>query len=51
MRITTQTGGEHYEVIPLHDQIRAKDLSSILKNIAGHHRIGVAELLHKLNLR
>ncbi len=51
VRITTQTGGEHHEVIPLHDPIRAKTLSSILKSIAGHHGISVAELLRKLSLR
>ena len=31
VRITTQEGGENHEVIPLHDPIRAKTLSSILK--------------------
>ena len=30
VRITTQAGGEHHEVIPLHDPIRTKTLSSIL---------------------
>ena len=51
VRITTQEGGEHHEVIPLHDPIRAKTLSSILKSIARHHGIGVQELLRKLDLR
>ena len=37
IRITTQEGGEHHEVIPLHYPIRAKTLSSILKSIARHH--------------
>ena len=37
VRITTQEGGEHHEVIPLHDPIRAKTLSNILKSIARHH--------------
>ena len=51
VRVTTQQGGEHHEVIPLHDPIRAKTLSSILKSVARHHGIGVEELLRKLNLR
>ena len=51
VRITTQECGEHHEVIPLHDPIRAKTLSSILKSIARHHGIGVQELLRKLDLR
>ena len=50
VRITTQTGGEHHEVIPLHDPIRAKTLSSILKSIARHHGIGIQELLKRLDL-
>ena len=29
VRITTQECGEHHEVIPLHNPIRAKTLSSI----------------------
>ena len=51
VRITTQEGGEHHEVIPLHDPIRAKTLSSILKSVARHHGIGVQELLKRLDLR
>ena len=51
VRITTQECGEHHEVIPLHDPIRAKTLSSILKSIARHHGMGVQELLRKLDLR
>ena len=50
MRVTTQDGGEHHEVVPLHDPIRAKTLSSILKSIARHHEISVEELLRKLDL-
>ena len=51
VRITTQECGEHHEVIPLHDPIRAKTLSSILKSIVRHHGIDVQELLRKLDLR
>ena len=51
VRVTTQTGGEHHEVIPLHDPIKAKTLSSILKSIARHHGIKVEELVRELDLR
>ncbi|MDE0408587.1 MAG: type II toxin-antitoxin system HicA family toxin [Alphaproteobacteria bacterium] len=51
VRVTTQEGGEHHEVIPLRDPIRAKTLSSILKSVARHHGIGVQELLRRLDLR
>ena len=37
VRVTTQEGGKHHEVIPLHNPIRAKTLSSILKSMARHH--------------
>ena len=50
VRITTQEGGEHHEVVPLHDPIRARTLSSILKSIARHHEMSVEELLRKLDL-
>ena len=51
VRITTHECGEHHEVIPLHDPIRTKTLSSILKSVARHHGIGVEELLRRLDLR
>ena len=51
VRVTTQEGGEHHEVIPLHNPIRAKTLSSVLKSVARHHDIDVEELLRKLGLR
>ncbi len=34
VRITTQVNGEHHEVIPLHNPIKAKTLSSILKSVS-----------------
>ena len=37
VRVTTRAGGEHHEAIPLHDPIRTKTLSSILKSVARHH--------------
>ena len=51
VRITTQAGGEHHEVVPLHDPIRVKTLSSILKSVARHHGMSVQELLRRLDLR
>ena len=50
VRITTQTNGTHHEVIPLHSPIRAKTLSSILKNVARHHEMTIEELLDALDL-
>ncbi len=50
VRITTHLNGEHHEVIPMHNPIRAKTLSSILKSIARHHAVNVEELLHELDL-
>ncbi|MYD98809.1 MAG: type II toxin-antitoxin system HicA family toxin [Gammaproteobacteria bacterium] len=39
VRVTTRQGGELHEAIPLHDPIRAKTQSSILKSVARHHGI------------
>jgi predicted RNA binding protein YcfA (HicA-like mRNA interferase family) len=50
VRMTTQEGGEHHEVIPLHNPIRVKTLSSILKSIARHHDMSVEDLLRELDL-
>ena len=50
VRFTTQVKGEHHEVIPLHDPIRVKTLSSILKSIARHHELSVGQLLRELDL-
>lgn len=50
VRLTTQVNGEHHEVIPLHNPIRAKTLSGILKSIALHHELSVEQLLRKLDL-
>ena len=49
VRITTQINGEHHEVIPMHNPIRAKTLSSILNSVARHHEMTVEELLRKLD--
>ena len=51
VRVTTQEGGEHPEVVPMHDPIHAKTLLSILKSVAHHHGVGVPEFLRGLSLR
>lgn len=51
VRVTTQVGGEHHEVIPMHDPVKVKTLSSILKSVASHHDLDVEELLAQLGLR
>ena len=48
LRVTTQLGGEHHEVIPNHSPIKIGTLKSILRNVAAHHGLSVAELLEKL---
>ncbi len=50
LRVTTQEGGEHHEVIPNHSPIKIGTLKSILRNVATHHRMEVAELLRMLDL-
>ncbi len=50
MRVTTQKGGEHHEVIPDHEPIKVGTLSTILKSIAEHHKMTINELVKKLKL-
>ena len=50
MRVTTQQGGEHHEVIPAHNPVKTGTLSSILKSVAAHHGIEVGELVRTLGL-
>jgi len=49
LRITTQLGGEHHEVVPDHSPIKIGTLKSILRNIAAHHRMSVADLMARLD--
>lgn len=49
MRITTNVGGEHHEVIPRHDPLRIGTLQSILRSIARHHGIQVTDLIARLH--
>ena len=50
IRITTEREGQHHEVIPNHSPIKIGTISSILKNIAAHHRLTLEELLQQLDL-
>jgi predicted RNA binding protein YcfA (HicA-like mRNA interferase family) len=50
VRVTTQEGGEHHEVVPNHNPIRTGTLSGLLKSVAAHHKLSVEELIHELEL-
>ena len=50
LRVTTQLGGEHHEVVPNHSPIKIGTLQNILKNVAAHHGIDLVELVAKLDL-
>lgn len=50
VRITTQVNGEHHQVIPRHNPIKVKTLSSILKTVAAHHDLTIEDLLRRLDL-
>ncbi len=50
IRITTNSNGEHHEVIPKHKSIKIGTLQSILASIARHHKMSVEELVEKLDL-
>ena len=49
LRVTTQVGGEHHEVIPNHNPVKIGTLKSILRNVAAHHRLTADELSAKLD--
>ena len=50
LRVTTQQGGEHHEVVPNHSPVKLGTLKSILRSVAHHHRMGMAELMEALDL-
>jgi predicted RNA binding protein YcfA (HicA-like mRNA interferase family) len=50
LRLTTQLEGQHHEVVPNHSPIRIGTLQSILRSVASHHRMTVAELIVRLDL-
>ncbi len=50
LRVTTQQGGEHHEVVSNHSPVKLGTLKSILRSVAQHHRMSVAELMAALDL-
>ena len=50
MRFTTQRNGEHHIAIPDHDPLRIGTFQGILKDVAAHHRLTVAEAMEQLEL-
>ena len=50
IRVTTMLNGEHHEVIPNYNPIKMGTLHSILKSVAEHHDMTMADLLNKLDL-
>ena len=50
VRVTTQVGGEHHEVVPMHDPIKPGTLSGILKSVALHHKMSLPDLIVCLDL-
>jgi predicted RNA binding protein YcfA (HicA-like mRNA interferase family) len=50
IRLTTQQGGEHHVTVPNHRPVKLGTLTSILKAVAGHHKVSIEELVRKLGL-
>ena len=50
LRVSTQTGGEHHEVIPNHSPVKIGTLKSILRNVGAHHRLSAQKLMELLEL-
>jgi predicted RNA binding protein YcfA (HicA-like mRNA interferase family) len=51
IRMTTTVGGTHHVTIPNHRPLKTGTLlGGVLKPVAAHHRLTVAELLEKLEL-
>lgn len=50
VRVTTQTGGEHHEVVPSHRPIKPGTLASILKSVAAHHSMTSQDLAKRLGI-
>jgi predicted RNA binding protein YcfA (HicA-like mRNA interferase family) len=50
MRVTTQKDGQHHEVVPKHRPIKIGTLQGILRGVAEHHHVSVAELIRMLKL-
>ena len=50
IRITTERDGQHHETIPNHAPVKVGTVHSMLKSVAEHHRLTLAELLQQLDL-
>ena len=50
IRITTQLDGEHHEVVPNYSPIKVGTLQAILRSVAVHHGLTVAQVLEKLEI-
>ena len=50
IRVTTAENGNHHVTVPKHDFIKLGTLSSILDDVASHHKMSRAELLLLLRL-
>jgi predicted RNA binding protein YcfA (HicA-like mRNA interferase family) len=50
MRLTTQLDGEHHETVPAHDPLKMGTLAAILKSIATHHGVTVADLRDRIGI-
>lgn len=50
VRVTTETNGEHHEVVPVGGPIKVGTLHSILASVAKHHGLSVDDLLRTLDL-
>ncbi|WP_210760791.1 type II toxin-antitoxin system HicA family toxin [Azohydromonas sediminis] len=50
LRVTTESNGRHHEVIPNHSPIKIGTWQSILRSVAMHHGLTVAQLLARLDL-
>jgi len=50
IRITTETDGQHHETVPNHAPLKLGTVQAILKSVATHHRLSVAELVQRLGL-
>ena len=50
IRLTTTISGKHHITVPNHSPIKLGTLSGILKAVAGHHKMTIADLLRRLEV-
>ena len=48
--LTTQRQGQHHVTVPNHRPIKTGTLHGLLKSIATHHKLSLADLLNELGL-